>query len=129
MPPTRVLISTCLSCPLPSFFTFTLQPDNSKAVKTVTAAAITNALDLFLSMLISSTGHSERTLDASASLRDVGNTHGKMAMNRDFPKQRFDRACLRYRRIGIRTHIILNLRKVGGKIRIPHGDHRSLLRR
>src|SRR5216684_2567017 len=103
-------MSTCLSCPLDSFFTLTLQADRSTVA--VSAPKRRNAGRLYLSMFRHSTGNLERTLQACAALGDIGNAHGKMPANRDFPKQGFDCACLRNRRIGKRTQIILNVREV-----------------
>src|ERR1700733_8136885 len=122
MPPTSVLISTCLSSPLASFFTFTLQEDaNSRAARLAKAAAMTNAEDLFLRMFNSCAGQLDRTLDSGAALGNTGNAHGKMPANCNFTKQTLDRAYFRHRRVGIRAHIILNPGKVRRKIRIPHG--------
>src|SRR5258707_9584205 len=119
-------MSTCLSCPLASFFTFTLQAVESKS--TELAAAMTNAENLFLPMFRPSAGDVNGTLQACATLRDIRNAHRKMPANCNFSKQRLDRAYLRNRRVGKRTHVILNLREVCRKIRISHGDHGSFLR-
>src|SRR5258708_27075353 len=119
-------MSTCLSCPLDSFFTLTLQADRSAVA--VRAPKRRNTERSFLCMFRPSTGNLERTLQACAALRDIGDTHGKMPANSDFPKQRLDRAYLGYGRVGKRTHVILHLWKVCRKVRVSHRDHRRFCR-
>src|SRR4029077_5070410 len=119
----KVLMSTCLSCPLASFFTFTLHAGSSRsAARLAPPATAPNAKNLFLRMLSASIGNLDWTLDAGAPLGNVRNAHGKMPANGNFPKQRLDRSCLRHRCVGKRTHVILNLREVRRKVRVPHGD-------
>src|ERR1035438_9469897 len=105
MPPTGVSMSTCLSSPFCSFFTFTLQAGNS----TVTRAASprTNVLtigELVLRMGRLSFGDWGRRFETGAALGDIRNGNGQMTANRNFSEERFDRGHFRYGRIGKRTH-------------------------
>src|SRR5258708_7297064 len=61
-------MSTCLSCPLDSFFTLTLQPNRSTVA--VRAPKRRNAGRLFLSMFRPSTGNLDRTLQACPAFGD-----------------------------------------------------------
>src|SRR6266849_3118424 len=109
-------MSTCLSCPLDSFFTLTLQPHRSTVA--VRAPKRRNTERSFPVMFRSSVRNLDRALQACAPLRNIGDAHEQMAANRDFPKQSFDCAYLRNRRVGKRTHIILDLREVRRKVRV-----------
>src|SRR5579871_2440065 len=127
MPPRGVLMSTCLSCPSGSFFTLMLQAKSvsSRAPKVRTHKFGTMRLIRAMERL--SFRDLRRAFDAGAAYGHVRNTHGEMAMNWDFPKQRPDRSHFRNRRIGKCAHVIFDLGKIGRKIRIAHRYHdRSL---
>src|SRR5271154_6398805 len=127
MPPAKVLISTCLSCPFASFFTFTLHAGTRSAAN-MAPAAMTNTETLFLPMLSSSAGNLKWALDAGAPPGDIRNAHGKMPANGDFAEQRLDCRYFRNCRVGKRAHVVLDLRKIRRQIRIPHSDHRGFSR-
>src|SRR5579863_7402735 len=102
-------MSTCLSCPLPSFFTLTLHP--SSATPTI-APAKESVDNLFVPTFRTSIYNSRSAHDSSPALRNIRNADRKMSMHRNLPKQSLHRPDLGYRRIGKCTHIVLNLLEV-----------------
>src|ERR1700758_2355767 len=102
MPPTSELISTCLSCPFASFFTFTLHPGSIPNATTI--AAMRTAETLFMRILRPSPCNLHGALQTGAPLCDVWYAHREMAADGDLSKQRLDRAYLRDRRVGERTN-------------------------
>src|ERR1035438_882366 len=126
-PPSSVLMSTCLSRPFASFCTFTLHAGKKRSAAKL-LAAITPEASLFLRMLSSSTGDLYRTLKTSAPRGHIGDADGKVPPNRNFPEQGLDRGYFRNACVGECTQVILDFRKVGRKVRIPHGYDRSSVR-
>src|SRR4029077_8061027 len=122
-------MSTFLSSPLLSFLTLMLQA--SRVTKP--ARASTNATDKLvccdLFMLRSSLGKLGLTLDARTALGDVRNADRQVSPDWDLAEQCFHRTQFRNRRIGKRTQIILDARKIRHHIRIAHSQHGGLLGR
>src|SRR3984893_8443879 len=75
-----------------------------------------------------SLGDPRRALESGAALGNIWNANGQMAANRNLPEERFDCAHFRNRSVGKGTHVILDLGKIAGQIRIPHGDDRCFFR-
>src|ERR1700733_9329542 len=100
MPPTSVLISTCLSSPFCSFFTFTLQPEARMSAATNRQRKSVAGI-LFLYMMRTPVGTCagdlRGTLDARSARRYVRDGHRKMTADRDLSEQSFDCGDLRYR--------------------------------
>src|ERR1035438_654247 len=108
-------MSTCLSSPFCSFFTFTLQAGRSRAARVASpTASVLTICDLVLRMWRPSFGDLCRAFETGAALGNIRNGDGQMAANRNLPEERFDRAHLRHGRIGKRTHAILDLGEIAG---------------
>src|SRR5271168_2418217 len=120
MPPTGVLMSTCLSCPSFSFLTFTLQAGKSRVVRAARARANGNADGNLLRMRGTSVGGLCRALDAGAALGDVRNGDGEMAAHRNLAEQGFDGGDFRNRGVGEGTHVIFDPGKIAGQVGISH---------
>src|SRR5208337_3432582 len=112
MPPSGVLMSTCLSSPPFSFCTLTLHAESAAISISPQAKMPTLVLRMRPSL-----GKLRRTLDPGAPFGDVRNSHGQMAAHWNLPEQRLDRCQLRHRRVGKRTHVILDLGEIAGQIR------------
>src|SRR5215469_4511498 len=121
MPPTRVLISTCLSCPSFCFFTLMLHPRPTTAASP--RASVPANRTLILAMRSPSLRNLRGTLQSCAALRDARNRDRQTAANRNLSKQCLDRRYLRDRRVGKRAHVIFDLGKIARQVRIPHGHH------
>src|ERR1700729_2156881 len=129
MPPTGVSISTCLSWPFCSFFTFTLQAGSSKAARVASPKANPlTAANLVRRIWRPSLGDVRRPFETGAALSDTRNREGQMAGNRHFSEQRLDPCYFRDGRVGKRTHIIFDLGEIARHIRIPHGADGRLFR-
>src|SRR6266702_7853036 len=111
MPPTGVSMSTCLSPPSFCFFTLTLHAPRRATARIATPkATLLMTRNLVLLMPVSSSyGNFRRTFQPGAALGDIRNRDGQMAANRNFSKERLDGGHFRDRRIGKRTHVILDL--------------------
>ena len=100
-------MSTFFSCPLPFFFTFTLQPDRaSRVAKAKTRAKARRELPLScggMRMLRSLLCDLRGALYAGATLSDVGNADRQVAMNGDLAEKNFHRADFRNAGIGKST--------------------------
>src|SRR4029077_19621882 len=98
MPPTGVLMSTCVSCPFFSFFTLMLHADSNRiaTIRNATSAISYLVLPIACSLL----GNLHRTFQPSTALSDVGNRDRKMATNRNFSEERFHCRHLGDRRVG-----------------------------
>src|ERR1700739_1040697 len=110
MPPTGVWISTCLSSPFCSFFTFTLQAErrSSAPMENANKNAGRNP-NLVLRMARFSFDNLPLTLKAGAAVRDIGNRDRQMAANWNLPKQCFDRGHFRHRRIRKCANVIFGV--------------------
>src|SRR5947209_17986965 len=98
MPPTGVWISTFCSSPFLFFLTLILQPAMTSKLASASRHLTTGNFGVRIVNL--SSGYSRLPLDAGPALSHVRNTYRKMAVNRNFSKQRFDRAHLRDGLIG-----------------------------
>src|SRR5580765_4809332 len=116
MPPTGVLISTCLSCPFCSLRTFTLQAVRNKIANPRPPRVEMGGL--FLDMPRPSCGYLSRTLQTRAALGNVRYGDRKMAMNRNLSEQSFYRGYFGDRCVGKRAHVILDFGKIARQIRI-----------
>src|SRR5208282_5627018 len=121
-PPSSVLISTCLSCPLPPFCTFTLHASKRRSAAKL-APVRKNAESLILRMLSTSTGNLNWPLETGAPRGHIGDADGKMPANGNFAEQGFDRSYLGDGRVGKRTHVILSLGEVCSKVWVSHCDN------
>src|SRR5215470_9695762 len=106
MPPTGVLMSTCLSWPFFSFLTLMLHAGSSN----INPSNITS-IALMDGMLILPTGTSardlRRTFQSGASLGDVRNRDRQTPVNGNFPEQRPDGSHFRNGGIRERTEVVL----------------------
>src|SRR6201998_216702 len=110
MPPTGVWISTCLSSPFCSFFTFKLHAERRSIAPVESAKRNANQKsNLVLRMAGSSFGNLRRTLESDAALRDIGNRDRQMAANRNLPKQGLDRGHLRHGRVRKCANVIFGV--------------------
>src|SRR6266576_6636341 len=122
-------MSTFLSSPLLSFLTLMLQAGKATKPATASSNANANLVCCDLCMLRSSLGKLGVTFDARPALGDVWNADGQVSADWDLAEQCLHRAQLRNRRIGKRTQIILDSRKIRHHIGIAHGHHCCLLGR
>src|SRR5947209_13110639 len=105
MPPSGVLISTSLSSPLFSFFTFTLQPLVVSTAAMLNSASKRQIQESFLRMNRSSLRYG--TLHPRSALRDVRDRDRQMTSNGNLPKQRLHRRHFRDRRIRKSANVVL----------------------
>src|SRR5215471_10504428 len=125
MPPTGVLMSTCLSWPFFSLLTLMLHAGSSN----INPSSVTNMARMD-GTLILPTGTSARDLrrafQSGASLGDIRNRDRQAPANGNFAEQRLDRSHFRHGRIRESTEVGLDLGEVARQVGIPHGDHRGL---
>src|SRR3954468_20928844 len=126
MPPMGVLMSTCLSCPSFSFFTFTLHAGSSRAATDTSRIPVRQ--NLVCRMCCSFPGNLGWAFQACAALGDVWNRDRKMAANWNLSKERLHRSYLGDRRVGKCAQVILNFREVACEVRVSHRHDRSFLR-
>src|SRR6266481_4056180 len=120
-------MSTFLSWPLLSFFTLMLQAGKETKAATASINASAKLVRCDLCMLRSSLGKLGVTFDARAALGDVWDADGQVSADGNLAEQCLHRAQLLNRRIGKRTQIILNSRKIRHHVGIAHCHHRRLL--
>src|SRR5437899_2940059 len=122
MPPTGVLISTCLSSPFFSFFTLTLQAGSNKDANVAHAKASPQSpRNLVLRMPYPFYSNLRRTFEAGAALGNIWDADGQTPANWNLPEKRFNRAHLRHVRVGKRAHVVFDLGKIAGQIGMSHG--------
>src|SRR5437588_13108085 len=120
MPTTGVWMSTFCSSPFLFFWTLMLQPAMTSKLASASRQLTTRNFDMRILNL--SSGYSRLPFDAGPALSHVGNTHRKMAVDRNFSKQRLRRAHFRDGFIGKCADIRLNRRKIRHEIRVPHSE-------
>src|SRR5580704_4279900 len=125
MPPTGVLMSTCLSSPFFSFFTLMLHAARRSNI----IADPRHIKLLVLPKLETSASDLYRPLYPGATLRDVGYSDRKMATNWNLAEERFYSRNFRHGRVGERAHVVFDLGEVARQVGISHGDHGSFCRR
>src|SRR5258705_14016014 len=99
-------MSTFFSCPSPSFLTLTLQPGRASKAATAKVRTRCELVSVRLGMRILSF-LCGLTLNAGASLGDIGNADRQVAANCDLTEKSLDRADLGNAGVGEGAEIIL----------------------